>query len=391
MTTASNSTAPWPAGGEPFDAQIHRLWTDSLAWTTQHGLQIIAAGIGAAIIVLLLVALKRFGLRLCRNHTNRNEWPFIIGQALGKTRLWFMVAVAAQLVATYADAPVYLGRTIAFFFTVASVLQVAVWARVLILGLIAHRAGGAANASSLGSAMGIIRLLVTIAVFAIAAIVILDNLGVNVTGLIAGLGIGGIAIGLAAQGIFQDLFAALSILFDKPFQRGEGISYDTTSGSVEAIGLKSTRIRSATGEEIVISNANLLNKELRNFTRLKRRRMIHRFGVIYQTAPDVLASIPAKVRAIVEAESKTEFLRCGMVGLGASSLDFELQYDIRSTDYEEVFATNHRVLIAILTQFNAEGVDFAYPTQTTFTAAPDGRMVMPYPEPAGHDASPAAT
>ncbi len=112
------------------------------------------------------------------------------------------------------------------------------WARELVLGIIEHRAGGLEANSGLGSAIGIIRLLVTIAIFSIAIVVVLDNLGVNVTGLVAGLGIGGIAIGLAAQGIFDDLFSALSIIFDKPFRRGDSIRWDTTSGTVENIGLK---------------------------------------------------------------------------------------------------------------------------------------------------------
>src|SRR3546814_7967353 len=122
-----------------------------------------------------------------------------------------------------------------------------------------HRVGTEDESSTRGSAIGIIRLLVTIALFAIAIILILDNLGVNVTGLIAGLGIGGIAIGLAAQGIFSDLFAALSIIFDRPFRRGDEITFDQTNGTVEPIGLKTTRIRPLGGEEVVKSNANLLN------------------------------------------------------------------------------------------------------------------------------------
>jgi small-conductance mechanosensitive channel len=290
-----------------------------------------------------------------------------------------MAAVAAQLVAGYAHAPSSVAKTIQFFFTIGVTLQVAIWVRELILGAIAHRAGSD-DSNTLGSALGIVRLLVTVAVFAIAIILILDNLGVNVTGLVAGLGIGGIAIGLAAQGIFSDLFAALSILFDKPFRRGDGIKFDQTSGSVEAIGLKTTRIRALTGEEVVISNANLLNKELRNYTRLAHRRMIHKFGLTYQTPPDVLRGIPDRVRKIVEGHRHSQFLRCGMTGLGASSVDFELQYDIYSMDYEEVFTTNHEILIGMLGDFAAAGIEFAYPTQTSFTAAPDGRLIMPYPE-----------
>ena len=131
--------------------------------------------------------------------------------------------------------------------------------------------------------MGIIRLLISIALFAVAAIVILDNMGVNVTGLIAGLGIGGIAIGLAAQGIFSDLFASLSIIFDRPFRVGEAIKYDNSVATVERIGLKSTHLRSVNGELLVISNTNLLSKEITNYAHLERRRVQFAIGVIYQT------------------------------------------------------------------------------------------------------------
>ncbi|SNS75143.1 Small-conductance mechanosensitive channel [Sphingomonas laterariae] len=381
----SNSTATPPAADKtPYADKVERLWTDSYGWVVSHSTQILIGVAIAAVIVLALLGLKRFGIHLCRDRENRGHWAFILGRALARTRLWFMVAVALQLVSAYADAPGFVSGTASFLFTIASVLQVAIWARVLILGLVEHRSVGASaeDAAAIGSAMNIIRLLVTVAVFAIATIVILDNLGVNVTGLVAGLGIGGIAIGLAAQGIFSDLFAALSILFDKPFQRGEGIRFDQTTGTVETIGLKSTRIRSTTGEQIVISNANLLNKELRNFDRLDHRRMIHRFGVTYQTTPEVLEAIPSMIKKIVLAHPKCTFLRCGMAAYGASSLDFELQYDIHSEDFEEVFTTNHRVMIAILKRFNDDGIEFAYPTQTTFTAAPDGTLVMPYAEPA---------
>ena len=364
----------------PFADQIHQLWLDNLTWVSNHSLQIMIGAAMAALVVVALLSLKSFGRHLSKDRANRMHWTFIVGRALGKTRIWFIVAVAAELVATYANAPGFVARTIQVVFTVAVVLQIAVWARVLILGAIEHRAIGLEDHSGLGSAMGIIRLLVTIAVFAIAMIVILDNLGINVTGLVAGLGVGGIAIGLAAKGIFSDLFAALSILFDKPFRRGDGIKFDQTSGAVEEIGLKSTRIRSATGEEVVISNANLLNKELRNYARLEHRRMVHNFGVTYQTTPEMLARIPDIVRACVEAEPKCVLVRCVMVAFAASSLDFEFHFDVKSHEAEIAHAANHRVLIAVVQAFNREGVEFAYPTQTSFTAAPDGTLVLPYPE-----------
>ena len=219
---------------------------------------------------------------------------------------------------------------------------------------------------------------------AIALLMILDNLGVNVTGLIAGLGIGGIAIGLAAKGIFDDLFSALSIIFDKPFRVGDAIKWDQTSGSVESIGLKTTRVRAVTGEEVVISNTNLLNKELHNLARLDRRRNILTIGVIYQTAPDICAEIPAILKQIIESHDKCTMVRCGMIGFGDSSLDFEVQFDVHSEVYNEVFDARSAIGISILKTFNDRGIEFAYPTQTTFTSAPDGRMIMPY---AGQEAA----
>ncbi|MCR5875518.1 mechanosensitive ion channel family protein [Phenylobacterium sp. J426] len=224
-----------------------------------------------------------------------------------------------------------------------------------------------------------IRLLVTVVIFAIAIIVVLDNLGVNVTALVAGLGIGGIAIGLAAQGIFSDLFAALSIIFDKPFRVGETITYDTSTATVERIGLKSTRLRAITGERKIVSNANLLQKEITSYQTLDHRRLKFVLSVIYQTDPELAARIPGILREIVEAEGGT-FVRAGFVAFAASSLDLEVDYDVYRPEWDQIHAVRHRIGLSILRRFKAEGIEFAYPTQTTFTAAPDGRMILPYAE-----------
>jgi len=362
----------------PLDTQAGQLWGETLAWLSSHTLQIVLGTVAGAIIVLVLLGVKWLGVRICGTDPAHTHWRTVLGRVLAGTRLWFMIALAARLVGGYAGAPPSLANTIEVFFVVASTLQAALWARELTLGVIEHRAGGA-ETSGLGSAIGIIRLLVTIAIFAIALVVVLDNLGVNVTGLIAGLGIGGIAIGLAAQGIFADLFAALAILFDKPFRRGDYIRWDTTSGTVEQIGLKSTRVRSISGEEVVISNKNLLDKELHNMARLNRRRFVQSFGIVYQTSPEVCARIPKIVEDAVSGCEKCVFLRCGMTGYGTSSLDFSLEIDVRSEVWSEVFETRHQVLVTLLERFNQEGIAFAYPVQIGFTAAPDGTLIMPYP------------
>ena len=274
------------------DRQFRTLWIDTTGWVSSHSLQIILGVAAATLVVLVLMGVKWLGMRICRSDPEHSHWRTVLGRVFAGTRMWFMIPAAARLVASYAQAPEGVATTINTLFVIAATLQVALWVRELILGIIEHRAGGVEESSGLGSAIGLIRLLATIAIFLIAIVVVLDNLGVNVTGLIAGLGIGGIAIGLAAQGIFADLFAALAIIFDKPFRRGNSVRWDTTTGTVENIGLKSTRVRAITGEEVVISNTNLLGKELHNMARLNRRRIVQQFGIIYQTPVELCARIP---------------------------------------------------------------------------------------------------
>jgi small-conductance mechanosensitive channel len=350
------------------------------AWFSANSVGLLIAVLIGVAIALVLIGLRSFGHRLIADSSEDLHWRTIVGRVLAKTSLFFIIMCSIELVAEYAETPPPLLRVINVLFVISASFQAAIWARELILGVIQHRVGDDSSQRSLGSALGIIRLLVSVALFAIAIIVILDNLGVNVTGLVAGLGIGGIAIGLAAQGIFKDLFAALSIIFDKPFRKGDGIRFENISGSVEQIGLKTTRVRSLEGEEVVISNAMLLDKQVHNFTNLEHRRILLRFGLVYQTPPEALRRVPEMVRAIVEAHKQAVLVRCGMTGLGASSLDFELQFDVHSTDYEYVFATRSAICIEILEAFKEAGLEFAYPTQTTFTAAPDGTLVMPYAE-----------
>lgn len=354
--------------------------TAGQTWLSDNWPEIAIAFAAAALLVVVLHAIRAWAIRLCKRLTHSFGWGHIVGQAVARTQNWFIILLAAELVADYAGPPPVIDHTIRFLFTIAMVLQAAIWAREIVLGVIERRTeSDDYQGETLGTAMGIIRLLVSAAIFTIALIVVLDNLGVDVTGLVAGLGIGGIAIGLAAQGIFADLFAALSIIFDKPFRKGDAISYDNTSGSIEAIGLKSTRVRAFTGEERIIANRNLLDKEITNNTQRVHRRQKWTLGVIYQTPPEVCSAIPDKLREIVEANGGV-FVRCGFVGFGGSSLDFELEFDTEGADFATFYDARSAIGIAILKRFNDEGIDFAYPTQTSFTAAPDGTMTLPYPQ-----------
>ena len=335
----------------------------------------------AAVIVAVMLALRWIGSRLVLGDPHCTHWRGVIGRVLEKTSIFFMIAAALDIVASYAAVPARLERLIDIFFIVAFALQGAIWARELVLGVITRKAGEDPSETAIGNAVAVIRVLVSVALFALAIIVILDNLGVNVTALVAGLGIGGIAIGLAAQGIFSDLFAALAILFDKPFKRGDVIQFDQTTGTVERIGLKTTRLLSVNGEQVVMANTKLLEQEIRNFAGGRSRRSQLPFGLIYQTSPDELEKVTSLAKAAVESRKGCTFVRCAIRGFGASSIDFELLFDSRTTDANKVAGDRNAVALALIRSFAEHNLQFAYPTQVTFTAAPDGTMVMPYPEP----------
>ena len=366
---------------EGIEPRIDRYWQTTVEWVQGNALEL-AIAVGAAVVVFLALSwLKRVAAKIARESEHRSELKSIIARTLARTSKFFRIMVAVELVNRIASAPEALARTIDVLFTIAIVIQVAIWLREIVLGLIERRAGiGEQEHETLQSAMVLIRLLVSFALFAVAAIVILDNLGVNVTGLIAGLGVGGIAIGLAAQGIFSDLFAAMSIIFDKPFRRGDTVTYDTTTARVERIGMKSTRLRALTGEEKIISNSKLLEKEITNNTLTIYRRVNFPLPLVQHTPPAIATKVPEILKEIVEANG-CEFIRAGFTTFGASSLDFQLVFDVNSDDVEEMFKARHAVGIAIIERFDREGVEFAYPTQTTYTAAPDGTLVMPYAPP----------
>jgi small-conductance mechanosensitive channel len=332
----------------------------------------------AGVIVLVMLGLRWFGTWLVGGDPDCHRWRGVIGRVLQKTTVAFMVAAALDMVASYTAVPTRIERLLDILFTIAFAFQGAIWARELILGVVARKAGEDPTEPAVGNALAVIRVLISVALFAVATLVILDNIGVNVTALIAGFGIGGIAIGLAAQGIFSDLFAALSILFDKPFKRGDPIQFGQTRGTVERIGLKTTRIRSLNGELVVMANTKLLDLEIQNFAGGRSRRAQLPFGLIYQTAPDQLEKVTSLAKAAVESRKGCSFVRCAILRFGPSSIDFELIFDCRGTDVNKNAADRTAVALAILRSFAEHGLQFAYPTQTTFTAAPDGTMVMPY-------------
>lgn len=356
-------------------------------WVRDNALELlIALAIGFALYVGLSWIKRKAALNAARRGDD-GRIATVAWRALSRTKRFFRIILAVELVNSVANTPAPLSRIIFVLFTIAVVIQVAVWLREIILALVERRAyQSGTEHDTLQSAMTLIKLGVSFAVFAIAAIVILDNLGVNVTGLIAGLGVGGIAIGLAAQGIFSDLFAAISIIFDRPFKRGDTITYGTTTARVEKIGMKSTRLRSLSGEEKIISNSKLLELEITNNTQTVYRRVTFLLSLVQHTSPAVASTIPAVLREIVEAHD-AEYIRSGFATFGPSSLDFQLVFDVPSEDIDVMVESRHNIGIAIVDRFAKDGIEFAYPTQTTYTAAPDGTLVMPYLVPLAGDSA----
>ena len=355
--------------------------TSIIPWVEANRASLPAGVASAAGLVAAMLLLRWVGTRMSAADPGCTSWKGVIGRVLAKTSLAFMVVAALDIVIVYLAPPARVVNAAHIAFIVVAAFQAAIWARELVLGFISHRVGDS-NETTLGNASGVIRVLVSIALFALAIIVILDNLGVNVTALVAGLGIGGIAIGLAAQGIFSDLFAALAILFDRPFRKGDTVRYGTTTATVERIGLKTTRLRALTGEQVVMANTKLLENEIHNLNEASQRRQTIAFSLVYRLPEDALSSLDELARPAVEKQRGCKLVRCMPVNLAPSGIDCECVYDDKSKDQDTLARHKAAIITALLEALAERGLDLAYPTQTTYTAAPDGTLVMPWAPPA---------
>jgi len=252
------------------------------------------------------------------------------------------------------------------------VLQCIVWGNKIIdLGLNRYKTkrleSDPASITTMAALGFVAKLLLYVLLFLFA----LSNLGVDVTGLVAGLGIGGIAVALAVQNVLGDLFASLSIVLDKPFVIDDFIIVGDYLGSVKKIGLKTTRIQSLSGEQIIFSNSDLLNSRIRNYKRMYERRIVFKIGVTYQTPHEKLQAIQKMLRDIVEAQEMARFDRAHFSEYGNFSLNFEIVYYVKSPDYNTYMDTQQAINLAIFKKFEQEDITFAYPTQTVYLNSED--------------------
>jgi small-conductance mechanosensitive channel len=217
--------------------------------------------------------------------------------------------------------------------------------------------------------MSIIGIVVRGLIWCVVVLLALDNLGVNITALVAGLGIGGIAVALALQNILGDLFASLAIALDHPFVVGDALAVGEVRGTVESIGIKSTRLRALGGEQVVVPNADLLGSRVSNFGRLVERRVVFVLNLTYDTPAALVEAAPGAIGRIVQAQSDVRFDRCHFASFGAHSLDLECVYFVLSADYARHMDIRQSINLAILREFARLGIEFAYPTQTLYLAS----------------------
>ena len=336
----------------------------------------------ATVVFLVARAAISFLMRRVRRWSE-HEGPLsqIMAKVLSGTSNVLLLLASLLVGLSMLDLPErWLSRVSSLWFVVAA-LQIGLWAnRAIGLGLsryfARHRTDGLNQGSALAtlSAWGARVLLWSVVVLAM-----LSNLGVNITAFVASLGVGGIAVALAVQNILGDLFASLAIAVDKPFEVGDFIVVGNVSGTVQVIGLKTTRIRSLQGEQIVMSNTDLLKQTISNFRMLERRRIVFTFGVAYDTTPEQAEAIPGVVRKLIEAQPQLRFDRAHFKAFGASSLDYEVVYIVEDPAFNVYMDLQQSINLGLLREFKAMGVEFAFPTRTVHIASAPGQVPGPAP------------
>lgn len=293
-----------------------------------------------------------------------------IMDVLSATRILLGLAVGLYIAAQFLTLPPALEKMVDRAFIGLMILQAGFWANRGLAFWLNHRfsQGDDSDAGARAMTRSLLSFLGRVVLWALVVLLILDNIGLNVTTLVASLGIGGIAVALAVQNILGDLFASLSIAIDKPFVIGDFIIVDDLMGSVEHVGLKTTRIRSLSGEQIIFSNNDLLKSRIRNYKRMQERRAVFSIGVTYDTAPELLEAIPGLLKQSINSQKGTRLDRAHFKGFGAFSLDFEAVYYVLVPDYSTYMDVQQEINLSLVRAFSQRGIEFAFPTQTLHIA-----------------------
>jgi small-conductance mechanosensitive channel len=292
----------------------------------------------------------------------------LIAYLIGNTKQFFLFAVALYAAQELLTLPDRHQRVVSAIVTILFLLQVGLWAgRTVRFYLELKERERGADRTFSGS-LDIINFVTRMLIWSLLFLVGLSNFGVNITALLAGLGVGGVAVALALQNVLGDLFASLSIALDKPFMIGDNLTIDAFVGKVEHIGIKTTRLRSEGGEQIILSNADLLKSRIRNFGRLAEQRVLTTIRVKYETPAEKLKRIPKLLEEAVRQLPQARFERCHLKTLAESSLQFELSYFVQQPAANPLLDLQQAVNFRIIDELRQLGVDFAYPTQLVLTS-----------------------
>jgi small-conductance mechanosensitive channel len=321
-----------------------------------------AAAVYVGLLVVRRLLLRNLGALARRT---ANEIDDLLQRVLEHTKVFFLLFVSLYAGSRVLYLPSDLAQALRFIGVIIVVVQAAVWGNVIITAVVSRQierriADDASSAMTL-NALGFIGRL---ALWVLLLLLALENLGIDVTALVTGLGIGGIAVALALQNILGDLFASLSIVLDKPFVLGDFIIVDDKLGTVEHIGLKTTRVRSLSGEQLVFSNSDLLSARIRNFKRMYERRIVFTLGVTYDTPRAQLERIPTMIREAVEAQQNARFDRSHFAAYGDFSINFETVYYVLVPDYNTYMDIQQAINLEVHRRFAEAGIQFAFPTQT---------------------------
>lgn len=330
-------------------------------WLIALAVALISLG---ALYLLVRVLFKKISSLARRTTTELDD---LIARLIGKTKFLFLLILSIYIGSLFVSLSVQVNTILSRVVIIILLFQMALWGS----GLINHWVNrykkqklevDAASATTFG-AMGYVGQII---LWSIVLLLALDNLGVDITTLVAGLGVTGIAVALAVQNILGDLFASLSIVLDKPFVIGDFVIIDNYLGTIEHIGLKTTRIRSLSGEQLVFSNNDLLRSRIRNYKRMFERRVVFSIGVTYQTPHGKVAAIPEMIKEIIESKDNVRFDRAHFKAYGDFSLIFEIVYWVTDPDYNVYMNIQQSINLDIYQRFEQEGIEFAFPTQTLY-------------------------
>ncbi len=316
------------------------------------------------------VAGSRLAALATRTETRLDD---IVAAVINSTRTAFLFVAAIFLGSQFLELPEHIQLIVQKLFVVTLMIQAGIWLGVVAISTLEqYRQRTLKKDPAAATTIIAIGYLSRIVIWSVVVLVALDNLGIDVTALVAGLGIGGVAVALSLQNILGDLFASLSIILDKPFVIGDFLVIDDYMGSVEYIGLKTTRVRSLSGEQLILSNSDLLKSRIRNYGRMFERRVVSSIGVTYDTPREKLKRIPVIIREAVGAQDKTRFDRSHFMKYGDYALLFETVYYVLSPDYNIYMDIQQAIYLAIHEAFEREQIEFAYPTQKLFVAQSPG-------------------